>query len=162
MRLFPTLLAAGAALLLAACSDEPPAADAGAGSGGAVSLDPSSVAYFQQTVGDRVFFETDSSRLTPVGQATLQRQASWLAENPAVNVVVEGHADERGTREYNLALGARRAEAARAFLAAQGVAANRLRTVSYGKERPEALCSAENCWSVNRRAVSVLAGAPTS
>ena len=160
---FTTTLMAGAALLLAACSEEPPQAAAPGGPpSSATQLDPASVAYFQQTVGDRVFFETDSSRLTAVGQQTLARQADWLAQNPAVNAVVEGHADERGTREYNLALGARRAEAARAFLVAQGVAPSRLRTISYGKERPEQLCSAENCWSANRRAVSVVAGAPTS
>ncbi len=160
---FKMTLMAGAALLLAACSEEPPEAGGPGGNPSSIgALDPASVAYFQQTVGDRVFFETDSSRLTAAGQQTLVRQAAWLAENPAVNVVVEGHADERGTREYNLALGARRAEAARAFLAAQGVAPSRLRTISYGKERPEQLCSAENCWSQNRRAVSVVAGAPTS
>ena len=159
---FGVILAASAALFLAACSDEPPAAEAGAGDGGAVAVDTATVQYFQQTVGDRVFFQTNSSRLTGVGQQTLQRQATWLNENQAVNAVIEGHADERGTREFNLALGARRAEAARAYLVSQGVAAGRLRTISYGKERPESLCSAENCWSQNRRSVSVLAGAPTS
>lgn len=154
-------IAMGAALMLAACADEPPEAAAPGGSPSAgTTLDPSSMAYFQQTVGDRVFFETDSSRVTPVGQQTLVRQAEWLAENPGTNAVIEGHADERGTREYNLALGARRAEAARVFLVSQGVAPSRLRTISYGKERPEALCSAENCWAENRRAVSVIAGAP--
>ncbi|WP_340109313.1 peptidoglycan-associated lipoprotein Pal [Pikeienuella sp. HZG-20] len=156
-------IAMGAALMLAACSDEPPTAAAPGGSPtSGSSLDPSSTAYFQQTVGDRVFFETDSSRITPVGQQTLARQAEWLAENPTVNVVIEGHADERGTREYNLALGARRADAARVYLVSQGVSASRIRTISYGKERPEALCSAESCWSENRRAVSVITGAPMS
>lgn len=158
-------MAMGAALFLAACSDEAPDAGAG-GPGGDPSaigqVDPASVAYFQQNVGDRVFFETDSSRLTAVGEQTLVRQAEWLAQNPGVNAVIEGHADERGTREYNIALGERRAEAARSYLAGQGVAASRLQTVSYGKERPEALCSAESCWSENRRSVTVLAGAPMS
>ncbi|WP_246209751.1 peptidoglycan-associated lipoprotein Pal [Pikeienuella piscinae] len=158
-----TTIAFGAALMLAACTGEPPDAEAPAPGGAPTStLDPASVAYFQQTVGDRVFFETDSTRLTQAGQQTLIRQAEWLAQNPGVNAVIEGHADERGTREYNLALGARRAEAARSYLAAQGVAASRLSTISYGKERPEALCSAESCWSENRRAVTVIAGAPTS
>jgi len=159
---FGIMLAAGAALFLAACSDDAPEPGAPTDVSSASSIDPSSLQYFQQTVGDRVFFETDSNRLTGVGQQTLQRQAQWLNQNQGVNAVIEGHADERGTREYNLALGARRAEAARSFLIAQGVAAARLRTISYGKERPESLCSAENCWSQNRRAVTVIAGAPTS
>lgn len=159
---FSAILAIGAVAFLAACEPETPDADANAGNGGATTVDTSTLQYFQQTVGDRVFFQTDSSRLTGVGQQTLQRQAQWLNQNQAVNAVIEGHADERGTREYNLALGARRAEAARAYLVSLGVAAGRLRTISYGKERPEALCSAENCWSQNRRSVTVLAGAPTS
>lgn len=152
-------MALGAALVLAGCSDD--AADPagpGATGSGTTALDPASVAYFQQNVGDRVYFETDSTRLTPVGQQTLVRQAEWLAQNPGVNAVVEGHADERGTREYNLALGARRAEAARSYLASQGVAPSRLSTVSYGKERPDALCSAESCWTQNRRSVTVVTG----
>ncbi|MEM8752491.1 MAG: peptidoglycan-associated lipoprotein Pal [Pseudomonadota bacterium] len=161
-----TIFAAIAALTLAACSEDPPEADAGAGAGAGggavVGADPSSVQYFRETVGDRVFFATDSSRLTAVGEQTLARQAAWLAQNPGIDAVVEGHADERGTREYNLALGARRAEAARAYLVSQGVSATRLRTISYGKERPESLCSAESCWTQNRRAVTVVAGAPTS
>ncbi|MEM7547333.1 MAG: peptidoglycan-associated lipoprotein Pal [Pseudomonadota bacterium] len=160
---FNILIAAGAALVLAACSEDAPEAAAPGGPvSSASNIDPSSIQYFQQTVGDRVFFETDSSRLTGVGQQTLQRQAQWLAENPGVNGVIEGHADERGTREYNLALGARRAEAARSYLISQGVAAGRLNTISYGKERPESLCSAESCWTQNRRGVTVIAGAPTS
>ncbi len=160
------LLFAGA---LAACADDPAAtasADGaggfGAGAGAAGALDPTSPEYFRVSVGDRVFFETDSSALDPTAQATLARQAEWLAQNPGVAVTVEGHADERGTRAYNLALGARRAQAARDFLVAQGVPAGRLNTVSFGKERPVALCSNESCWSQNRRAVTVVAGAPTS
>lgn len=159
---------AGAALAVAACSEdapEPGAAITNAqGPGGAPTsaLDPSSVAYFQQTVGDRVFFETDGSSLTAQGRQVMASQAAWLTQNPGVNGVIEGHADERGTREYNLALGARRAEAARNYLVSQGISSGRLRTVSYGKERPEALCSAESCWSENRRAVTVIAGAPVS
>lgn len=160
------ILAGFAALALAACSEDPPEADAGAGAGsggGAVgAVDQSSIQFFQESVGDRVFFETDSSRLTAVGEQTLVRQAAWLAQNPGIDGVIEGHADERGTRDYNLALGARRAEAARVFLISQGVASSRLRTISYGKERPDSLCSAESCWTQNRRAVTVLAGAPTS
>lgn len=159
---FGMMIAVGAALMVAACSEEPPEASAPGGAPSTAQVDPSTVQYFQQTVGDRVFFETDSSRLTGLGQQTLQRQAQWLAQNAAMNATIEGHADERGTREYNLALGARRAEAARAYLISQGVSSARLRTISYGKERPESLCSAESCWSQNRRSVTVIAGAPTS
>ena len=157
---FGVILAASAALFLAACESEPPAAEAGAGSG-AAAVDTSTLQYFQQTVGDRVFFQTNSSRLTGVGQQTLQRQATWLNENQAVNAVIEGHADERGTREFNLALGARRANAAREYLMSRGIADSRLKTVSYGKERPIEVCSEENCYQKNRRAVTVLTGALT-
>ncbi len=118
--------------------------------------DPNSVAYFNQTIGDRVLFAVDTSTLTPEGRAVLQGQAQWLASHPTYAAIIEGHADEQGTREYNLALGARRASAAQDFLISQGVAANRLRTVSYGKERPLAVCSDEGCYAQNRRAVTVL------
>ncbi len=159
-----SLLAVG----LAACSSNDatevdPNASLGAGAGaGAGALDPSSIEYFQTSVGDTVYFETDSSSLSITGQDTLRRQAAWLADNPGMNATIEGHADERGTRDYNLALGARRASAVRNFLVGEGVAANRLRSVTYGKERPVSLCSNEGCWSQNRRAITVMAGAPTS
>ncbi|MCE7998736.1 MAG: peptidoglycan-associated lipoprotein Pal [Rhodobiaceae bacterium] len=110
-------------------------------------------------VGDRVFFETDRSDLTSAARATLQRQAAWLKLYPALSVAMEGHADERGTRDYNLALGARRANAAKSYLVSLGIDPSRVRTISYGKERPVALCSNESCWSQNRRAVSVVSGA---
>ncbi len=110
-------------------------------------------------VGDRVFFETDRSDLTSAARATLQRQAAWLKLYPALSVTMEGHADERGTRDYNLALGARRANAAKSYLVSLGIDPARVRTISYGKERPVALCSNESCWSQNRRAVSVVSGA---
>ncbi|WP_371154845.1 peptidoglycan-associated lipoprotein Pal [Jannaschia sp. 2305UL9-9] len=119
--------------------------------------DPSSVAYFQQTVGDRVLFAVDSSALTPEGQSALAAQARWLTANPGYTALIEGHADEQGTREYNLALGGRRANAARDYLVSQGVSASRMRTISYGKERPLQICSTEACYSQNRRAVTVLA-----
>jgi peptidoglycan-associated lipoprotein len=106
-------------------------------------------------VGDRVYFAYDSSLLVGDAQRTLQRQAVWLKEHPAVSLTIEGHADERGTREYNLALGARRADAVRDFLVAQGVGGDRLRTVSYGKERPQLAGSDEASWARNRRGVSV-------
>ncbi len=119
-------------------------------------------AYFDQVVGDRVFFEFDKSDLSAEAQATLFNQAEWLNQNPNAVLIVEGHCDERGTREYNLALGERRAEAVRAFLVGAGVDESRLQTVSYGKERPVAVCSDESCWSQNRRGVSVVSGVPVS
>jgi peptidoglycan-associated lipoprotein len=118
--------------------------------------DPASVAYFNQTVGDRVLFAVDQSNLSEQARSVLVGQARWLMTNPDYAIIVEGHADEQGTREYNLALGARRANAVQDFLISQGVAANRMRTVSYGKERPIAVCSTEECFSQNRRAVTVL------
>jgi peptidoglycan-associated lipoprotein len=156
---FAGLLALG----LSACASDPEATASTDGlGGGAGALNPSSVEYFNVNVGDRVFFAFDSSSLDGVAQDTLARQAQWLASNPQTTVTIEGHADERGTREYNLALGARRAQAARDFLLSQGVAGQRMRTVSYGKERPVALGSDEASWAQNRRAVTVVAGAPTS
>ncbi|MEM7498243.1 MAG: peptidoglycan-associated lipoprotein Pal [Pseudomonadota bacterium] len=118
--------------------------------------------YFNVVIGDRVFFETDSSDINPGAQDTLVQQAGWLANNPGVIATIEGHADERGTRDYNLALGARRANAVRSFLVSQGVDTGRLRTVTYGKERPVSTCSNESCWSENRRGVTVLAGGGVS
>jgi len=113
-------------------------------------------------VGDRVFFDTDRHDLSTEAQYVLQKQAQWFQANPGTTAVIEGHADERGTREYNLALGARRANSALAFLISQGVEAGRLRAVSYGKERPAAVGSDESAWAQNRRAVTVVAGAPSS
>ena len=120
------------------------------------SQDPSSPQFFSQTIGDRVLFEVDSSTLTAAGRATLDGQAGWLATNSDYLAVIEGHADEQGTREYNLALGARRANAVREYLISQGLAASRIRTVSYGKERPLAVCSDESCYAQNRRAVTII------
>ncbi|NRB04001.1 MAG: peptidoglycan-associated lipoprotein Pal [Rhodobacteraceae bacterium] len=156
------------AMALGACTnpgflgdDDGFAANSGTGGAPATGLgdasDPTSAAFFQQSVGDRVFFEVDQSTLTADGRFTLDGQAGWLMANPDYTAVIEGHADEQGTREYNLALGARRADAARAYLLSKGVPAGRLQTVSYGKERPIEVCSDENCYSKNRRAVTVLA-----
>ena len=117
---------------------------------------PTSIAYFNQTVGDRVLFANDQSTLSPEGRGILTAQANWLNQNAGYAAIIEGHADEKGTREYNLALGARRAAAVQNFLISQGVAANRLRTISYGKERPLEVCSEEACYAKNRRAVTVL------
>jgi peptidoglycan-associated lipoprotein len=156
-----------AALALAACNN-PRGGGMGTdgdswGAGGGISSmalgdpnDPTSIAYFQQRVGDRVFFTVDSSSLSPEGRATLQQQALWLNQNPQFQILIEGHADERGTREYNVALGATRAAAAQQFLISQGVSAGRIRTVSYGKERPMEVCAEPRCWDINRRAVTAV------
>ncbi|MBF9021152.1 MULTISPECIES: peptidoglycan-associated lipoprotein Pal [unclassified Roseobacter] len=127
----------------------------GAGAGG--NYDPASPEYFNQTIGDRVFFAVDQSNLSAEGIATLDQQANWLLSNPNYTAIIEGHADEQGTREYNLALGARRAASAQEYLISRGVAPNRLSTISYGKERPIEICSNEACYSRNRRAVTVIA-----
>ncbi len=129
------------------------------GLNGAGSATPGSPQDFTVNVGDRIFFDTDSSSIRADAQQTLARQAQWLNQYRQYNIVVEGHADERGTREYNLALGARRAAAARDYLISKGVAAGRLKTISYGKERPVAVCDDISCWSQNRRAVTTLSGA---
>jgi peptidoglycan-associated lipoprotein len=127
----------------------------GTGPGGRVagSAIPGSVADFAQNVGDRVFFESDSSDLTPKAQATLDRQVAWLQRYDRP-FLIEGHADERGTREYNFALGARRATAVKEYMVSRGLPAGRIRTTSYGKERPVAVCNDISCWSQNRRAVT--------
>ncbi len=112
---------------------------------------------FIVNVGDRVFFQTDLSELTPTSRATLDKQAQWLnTYSKYGQFTIEGHADERGTREYNIALGARRAQTVRDYLISRGVPVNRMRTISYGKERPVAVCDDISCWSQNRRAVTVL------
>ena len=123
---------------------------------------PGSVQEFNQTVGDRVFFDTDQTDLSQTAQATLDKQAAWLNQYNKYSFTIEGHADERGTREYNFALGSRRAQAVDDYLVAKGVSASRMRTISYGKERPVAVCDDISCWSQNRRAVTVLNGAAGS
>jgi len=129
----------------------------GFGTGGAGVANPASVAYFQQSVGDRVLFVVNQNTLTPDAIQILNGQANWLLEYTDRTVVIEGHADEQGTRAYNLALGARRASAVQNYLISRGVADSRIRTVTYGKERPIEICSNESCWSKNRRAVTVVA-----
>lgn len=159
---FALLPVAAAALLLAACEDTKPT------SGSAVTpttntttppaatgIRPGSAEDFRVNVGDRVFFAYDKFDLSADARRTLERQATWLKQYASVRLTVEGHADERGTREYNLALGERRANAAKDYLVALGVPAARLTTVSYGKERPAVLGSNEAAWSQNRRSVSV-------
>jgi peptidoglycan-associated lipoprotein len=123
---------------------------------------PGSYQEFSSSVGDRVFFDTDQTDLNERGQATLDKQAEWLNRYSRYRFTVEGHADERGTREYNFALGSRRAESVKNYLIAKGVSASRIKTTSYGKERPVATCDDISCWSQNRRAVTVLEGAPES
>lgn len=128
---------------------------AGAGAAGSAS-DPTSPLFFNQTIGDRVLFAVDTSTITPEGRTILDGQAQWLLTNADYRAVIEGHADEQGTREYNLALGQRRANAVREYLVSRGVPAARLQVTSYGKERPIAVCSEESCYTQNRRAVTVL------
>ncbi len=117
---------------------------------------PGSARDFSQNVGDIVYFSTDSTDLTPEAQQTLSGQARWLQRYSQYTITIEGHADERGTREYNIGLGAKRAEAVKRFLARNGVSAQRIRTISYGKERPVAVCDDISCWSQNRRAQTIL------
>ncbi len=132
----------------------------GYGSGADGIANTASPAYFQARVGDRVLFPVDQSSLTAEARGILDGQAQWLASNPSFSARIEGHADEQGTREYNLALGARRASAVYDYLISRGVPSARLKTVSYGKERPIEVCSEESCYAKNRRAVtSVSAGA---
>jgi len=170
-------------LLLAACQSTPEDTNASStdganatttsGSSGADTMDvestgenvasldvdgpiPGSQEDLVQNVGDRVFFALDSAVLSPESRRTLERQADWLRLFPNLRVTVEGHADERGTREYNLALGERRANTVREYLSALGIDSGRLRNISYGKERPYALGHNEESWSLNRRSVSVV------
>jgi len=164
------VLAAIALIAIAGCAKKPPAelppapVDSSAGvagegttaPGGSGVATPGSQADFVATVSaDRIFFDTDESDVDAGDQATLQSQAQWLSRYPNVRVTHEGHADERGTREYNLALGDRRANAAKNALAALGVSPERITTTSYGKERPDAVGSDADSWARNRRAVTV-------
>ena len=165
--LLPRALRLAAVLTLtlaaAACSGKTDELAGGAGGPGGAGgygrggpATPGSAQEFAQSVGDRVFFESDQTDLTPTAVATLDKQAQWLSRYPRYAFLIEGHADERGTREYNFSLGARRAQAVRDYLSSRGISAARIRTVSYGKERPVAVCNDISCWSQNRRAVTVL------
>ena len=147
----------GFALALAACANNPNQNAAGYGGAGGP---PGSPQEFVVAVGDRVFFESDQTDLTPQARATLDRQAQWLQQWNRYTFTIEGHADERGTREYNIALGARRAEAVRTYLVQQGVPASRIDTISFGKERPIAQGSNEEAWARNRNAhTAIVSGA---
>ncbi|MCF8487065.1 MAG: peptidoglycan-associated lipoprotein Pal [Rhodobacteraceae bacterium] len=169
MSLLPKALLVVTAFALAACNNPDRFGAGGAGAGGAGAgagfidtnglgdpNDPASIAYFNQRVGDRVLFAVDQHTLSSEAIAVLSGQAQWLASNPSYAVIIEGHADEQGTREYNLSLGARRAAAVQNYLISQGVSSGRMRTISYGKEKPIEVCSTEECYSKNRRAVTVL------
>jgi peptidoglycan-associated lipoprotein len=155
---------AAAMLLLAACSSSEPApvgpggpgGPGGAGGLGASRFGPGSQQDLAATAGDRIFFAFDSAEITPEAQQILRRQAEWLRRYPNVSVTIEGHCDERGTREYNLALGERRAQAAKNVLVALGIPAARLSTISYGKERPAVPGSSEDAYAQNRRAVTTV------
>jgi len=118
--------------------------------------------HFVEAAGDRVFFGLDRHDLSNEARETLRRQAAWLASYPGARILVAGNCDERGTREYNLALGARRANAARTYLISQGVDPSRISTTSYGKERPTCMQSSESCWAVNRNAATTLVGGHTN
>ncbi|MDF0599845.1 peptidoglycan-associated lipoprotein Pal [Psychromarinibacter sp. C21-152] len=168
----PFRIAIGALALIAlgACSNPDRFGGDGAGPNGGITdpdaydstgglndpSNPASPAYFSEAIGDRVLFEVDQSSLTPAAQGVLDRQATWLIDNPEYNAKIEGHADEQGTRVYNFNLGERRANAVREYLISRGVSANRITTISYGKERPIEICSEEACYQKNRRAVTVV------
>ena len=170
MTLLPKALLLVAALGLAACNNPDRFGAGGAGADGAGGFgaggigtsglgdpnDPRSIAYFNQAVGDRVLFAVDQSTLSGEARGVLAGQAAWLQSHPDYAIIIEGHADEQGTREYNLALGARRAAAVQDYLISQGIAPSRMKTISYGKERPLEVCSEEACYAKNRRAVTVL------
>jgi len=157
-RVVRLLAAISLAATLAACAGQNPRPEdvglAPYGKGGPAT--PGSAREFTANIGDIVYFSTDSTDLSPEAQQTLAGQARWLQQYAKYTITIEGHADERGTREYNIALGARRAQSVRDFLARNGVSAARIRTISYGKERPVAVCNDISCWSQNRRAQTVL------
>lgn len=152
------VLIVAAGLALGACAKKPKPEATGLSNGSSTVARPGSPQDFVVNVGDRVLFKTDSSSITGEGRSILDRQAQWLSKYGNYSFTVEGHADERGTREYNLALGARRATAAKRYLASKGVSAGRIKTLSFGKERPVAVCNDISCWSQNRRSVTVLSG----
>ncbi|CAO3419221.1 peptidoglycan-associated lipoprotein Pal [Azospirillum doebereinerae] len=150
-------LALAAVALLAACETAPKDAGTGANTGAASSsIRPGSQEDLAVNVGDRVFFGFDRFDLSPEARATLDRQATWMQTYGSVTVSVEGHSDERGTREYNLALGERRANSVKNYLAAKGISPSRVSVVSYGKEKPAVVGSTEAAWSQNRRGVTVV------
>jgi len=171
---FKLLSLIAALLLVSACASQPEeeaasetggAARSGAASGGAAGVQPpvpGSAEDFLVNVGDRMFFDFDKYNIRSDQVPTMERQAAWLKQFPQVTIRIEGHADERGTREYNLALGERRANATRDFLISLGVDPGRIEIISYGKERPAVLGSNEQAWAQNRRSVTVILGGSAS
>lgn len=155
MSMIKAFVAVAALMLAAACSSNN-AGQQQASATSTTSVAPGTVGDFRQNVGDRVYFDTDMSTMREDGRATLDRQAEWLSKYTSYPVTIEGNCDERGTREYNLALGERRAASVRQYLIAKGVPASRIKTISYGKERPEVVGSDEAAWARNRRAVTAL------
>lgn len=143
---------------VAACGDK----KGGDEVGNAEPAKPGSERDFIVNVGDRIFFATDITTLSDAAKETLRRQAAWLKLYPSVKIQIEGHADERGTREYNIGLSARRGSTTKAFMVSQGIEPARISTIAYGKERPVALCDAESCWSQNRRAVTLITSGAAS
>lgn len=156
LRFVPVVVAAALTCACASTQNGTQGGVAGQLNGAGGPITKGSQRDFSVNVGDIVYFTTDSSDLTPEAQQTLKKQAQWLRQYPQFTITIEGHADERGTREYNIALGARRASAVRSFLGRNGVNGSRIRTISYGKERPVAVCNDISCWSQNRRAQTVL------
>ena len=152
MSMIKAFAAIAAMIVMAACSSNEQQAAAPA----TTTVTPGSVADFRQNVGDRVFFDTDMSNIREDGRQTLNRQAEWLKKYTNYPITIEGHCDERGTREYNLALGERRATAVKNVLVALGIPANRVSTISYGKERPAVVGSTEAAWAQNRRGVTTV------
>lgn len=167
MNVMKAALLALSVLALAACQNGGPfgnrggadGADGANGAGGANgAIEESSLAFFNERIGDTIQFQVDQSTVTSEGQVVLDAQISWLRQYPDRMILIEGHADETGTREYNLALGARRAASVRNYMVSQGILESRISVVSYGKERPLAVCSSEECWARNRRSVTVVTG----
>lgn len=165
----PVLSAIAAVLLLAACTTKPQAQAETAPPGPAMTspvthstIVPGSAEDLRVNVGDTVHFDYDKSDIRGDDRGTLQRQAAWLQRYPQVRVTIEGHCDERGTREYNIALGARRANAVKEYLVSLGVSAGRVDTISYGKERPVCTESTESCWAQNRRGVTTITAGAAS
>ncbi|SOC37010.1 peptidoglycan-associated lipoprotein [Rhizobium subbaraonis] len=154
----PAIIALFMGLALAGCANKKNMPNS-AGELGLNNATPGSPQDFTVNVGDRIFFDTDSTSIRADAAATLDKQAQWLQKYPNYAITIEGHADERGTREYNLALGARRAASTKQYLSSRGIPASRMKTISYGKEKPVAVCDDISCWSQNRRAVTVLGGA---
>ena len=162
-RIARLVVSAGLALSVAACANQPKPDEAAGLNGGAngrngkgAPATPGSARDFSQNVGDLIYFSSDATDLSPEAQQTLTSQARWLQQYAQYTITIEGHADERGTREYNIGLGSKRATSVKEFLARNGVQGSRIRTISYGKERPVAVCNDISCWSQNRRAQTVL------